>query len=1686
MGGEWGEGGWRSVMEKRKSGRRLRRVLVWGVVVVVVLLVLVVLLAPMVAGSFAPGMIERAAGGKLTAGSLSVDKASLSWWGPIRVGPVVLADADGSVVAEVDAELSRGLLGLAGAARGSKNLGDITVNGSADIIVEPDGRTNVERLFGITRGTETAGGTGSGGSGGGGGAGGTGGTGGESAQLIRDLAGRVLLDAMHVTYTDPAIGGTVAIRDLTANLSIQTGAHAKANAKATLGYGKDVASAMANDSGTVTFTATGDGLDSMVSDGLGGTGTFSATIDASKVSVDLIDRLAGQDGRLASAIGPSLDVQIKAAGDKPDHVTADLKARSRSFRADTRLAYADNRVGTVAPVVIEADGPVLSLVPGLDEALSDPDGVLALKDRPSVRLTIADLDVPLGRDLRGASVSAAATVAAMSGTVRTPGEVGEEGGGVGAKAFATEQIELRLTTADLGKSLQIEGESSAMIAGEPAGALVVDIKATDLLDGQGAVSRSPSVTGRVMLTELATALAQPFAEAAGVDLARAVGPELDVELWASARLEEGQKLPTTDLSLDVTGEHLRVGAKAAVHDGVLALRDEGLRAEADAAGAVVGGMLADVGVTVKKGGAVTLSSKMLRVDVPRLLGWDKPEAEGLDLRAVSGVLDVRTLGQTAGTIALGGESHGYELAPTTLTVDARDLATVKTKANSQAKLDGKPAGSVSADLAILGVLDGNGAVRAALPAMNGRVQVKSINSVVLDQLLADAGVRVTELAGPRLDVDLVATVQDDGGLPRTNLDLKIESKRLHAKASVSADDKRIAARGDGIEISGLAGRLIGVGLKPETGWSAGTGGTLSVATKDLVIPLEAGTRRPMIEKLAGQIDIHGKGMVLHPIRGVDVTPETPLRINRADIVVTADGAGSAKVGLDHALAYKGEAFSATGSLELPGVLAGKADGPPIPVRGTVDLTGVPMELAKLIEKAGAEGGGSDLAGMLTEVVGQKADLHLALGVDGKKRSSVNATVTADRLNVKGGVLVGTDAAELMPITGQVKLVSLSKLMPAPADGGEEGANGEGGDGEGGAIELAEAVTFTLTTQRVRVPLGDGMTPDWAGGGGAGVFGATIEAPGRVMLTGLGESTKPMGVEKLKLRLTVPLKVLAEGQTGDAELNLSGRLLDSQGGLGWVTAHATAAMSEMAPAGKVTANVQVKNLGPRYLDQLAGQDWLVAGMFGGAIQGGVQIDANVTGPIEPGWLDKATAKVEASVDSPKFKTTRPLRLAVDEHRINLTKPFEASWEMSPVWANRYALGIDPDSTEPPPAVFAEPAPVTVTLGRFAMARGGVPMAPGVFHADVAIKAQRVVMKLADGSRAAYERASIGLVSKDAPGAFGYQMELYDAAANQGKGPAVRANGALWRVSDKQGVPTPDDVIVNSTVKAPRLPMALIDALARQDGLLVELLGPYASVDATLREFSRTSGKLRATADSPRAHATITGHVENGLFMTDAPAVVQLQEVTPEAGEKLVQWLPLVGSIEKRREDGPATVTLTGLRLPLEGGKEKTRKLNGTVAFDLGTARYKVNTMFATMMSAVNLKDAGSVGQHFDPFSVRVTDGMLKYDRINLPLGEFSIETEGGVDLVEQQVDVVTYIPLGALTDEAAGLFNTGLGSAVSGLPGLNQLSMLPFRTRGTYGNTKTEPDMKLFMKSFSDQLLAPDKVIEDIFKGLGGG
>jgi hypothetical protein len=269
----------------------------------------------------------------------------------------------------------------------------------------------------------------------------------------------------------------------------------------------------------------------------------------------------------------------------------------------------------------------------------------------------------------------------------------------------------------------------------------------------------------------------------------------------------------------------------------------------------------------------------------------------------------------------------------------------------------------------------------------------------------------------------------------------------------------------------------------------------------------------------------------------------------------------------------------------------------------------------------------------------------------------------------------------------------------------------------------------------------------------------------------------------------------------------------------------------------------------------------------------------------------------------------------------------------------------------------------------------------------------------------------------------------------------------------------------------------------------MLGPTLSGTIKGSKLGQAGSTLDVSFKSERASLAMAGGIdEKRVFRASQDVVFTLTSITPEFGSRLTAGIPLATDVEKREEDGPASVTLKGLTLPLGGN---ISALNVDAVVDIGTARFSTGPAFAALLDVANQNTSGQFGRKLQPFEFTFDDGVMSYPRYVLPIGEFEFDIAGKVDFVNKQLDIITFVPVGAMSDAASGQLNTGLGGLLGNIfPNVNSLTKVPWRTRGAFGQAKTTPDIELMLENTGQQLLRPDKMIEkrlkSLLEGIGGG
>lgn len=688
-----------------------------------------------------------------------------------------------------------------------------------------------------------------------------------------------------------------------------------------------------------------------------------------------------------------------------------------------------------------------------------------------------------------------------------------------------------------------------------------------------------------------------------------------------------------------------------------------------------------------------------------------------------------------------------------------------------------------------------------------------------------------------------------------------------------------------------------------------------------------------------------------------------------------------------------------------------------------------------------------------------------------------------------------------------------------------------------------AVSIALDPNKpLSVPLGAGFKPDLARATPIGITAnvGRLIVTGLQTSDEKGNA-KPMGdvgVDRLAITASVsPGALLAEGAAAAApvEASVNGVILGGQQQqLGTLAATLRTEVTRGVPTAPVQLEGSVQNVAASVLEKVLPPETIAPGMLAGAI--GETLGVGFRGTIQPppkdaaGKPDYANAPIDLDVtlSGDHLAMREPLKLQVRADRVALAAPATITLTPDTEWVNRTYLAPPPkqaggsqplrsilpgaaaDAPAPASALrLTQPISLEVALKSFAISRPPAnaapntagPLKPGVFDVALDASVPQVVMANANDQPLSMRglRVSLARPQNAGNGTIGLKVGGEVVGAD-GQAAPIQLDGTLANFASDAGVVTMDRATLSLVGNLPNIPTGIVDAFVKKHGIVTELLGPTANVQIRADNISlapaapATSGvggqaaapstpstqagaPLSLTLEASRASASLKGVVRNGTFEATEPATMSIREITPALGSVVNTALPLIGAIEKLPTDRAASVTISGLRAPLS---QDPSGLNAEVSIDPGEARFSTSTVFGGLLKAVKQRAQGEIGTRLNPLTLSIRDGQLAIPKYRVPLGEFTIETEGSVDLVGEKIDIVTWVPFGAVGDDLAGRLrmNTGLGGVVGRVLPIENLTMIPFRTRGTFEKSTTEADRELLLRTLGNAV-RPDNVIENI-------
>lgn len=210
----------------------------------------------------------------------------------------------------------------------------------------------------------------------------------------------------------------------------------------------------------------------------------------------------------------------------------------------------------------------------------------------------------------------------------------------------------------------------------------------------------------------------------------------------------------------------------------------------------------------------------------------------------------------------------------------------------------------------------------------------------------------------------------------------------------------------------------------------------------------------------------------------------------------------------------------------------------------------------------------------------------------------------------------------------------------------------------------------------------------------------------------------------------------------------------------------------------------------------------------------------------------------------------------------------------------------------------------------------------------------------------------------------------------------------------------------------LPTALVDALAGQNGLLVDVLGPEMNFKLAGAWPSAAGDPLRAEMTSATASVKLEADFDGMVLSAPDSGGLEAQlPLTPLFSERIVgKLLPLCVNATKPLGASPVNLSVRKFKLPLDGDMSK---LNGIVELELGDIVYDLLPGLSSALAPLGLQGASQRSAKLGKLTLPIVNGVVGYDRLPLSIGGTEIAFKGAFDLAKLEFDLSTDVPLEAL-------------------------------------------------------------------------
>jgi hypothetical protein len=494
---------------------------------------------------------------------------------------------------------------------------------------------------------------------------------------------------------------------------------------------------------------------------------------------------------------------------------------------------------------------------------------------------------------------------------------------------------------------------------------------------------------------------------------------------------------------------------------------------------------------------------------------------------------------------------------------------------------------------------------------------------------------------------------------------------------------------------------------------------------------------------------------------------------------------------------------------------------------------------------------------------------------------------------------------------------------------------------------------------------------------------------------------------------------------------------------------------------VDADIRLPSLPTASLDTLCGRAGLLSGLFGATAD--LAVGAHLAS-ADAGSFTAAFTSSSASV-SATAKLEKGMIVSADKPALDVALTLTQAWldqQVGPLLPAGSHLSL-PDGPDAKRALHLAVGELRLPLPQGALTADAFSAISMQLSASVPNLAYSDAKTAAAGTPALVR--DLGFEVHVSPGKA---PEAKLSAKIDGNPPgeiaaSVRALDPMANLAGEKGL---EHFHVAADASAKSLPTGLLDALAGQGGMLVDVLGPRLDFALHSDSISQADGTFTASMESDKASVRCDrGGMKDGILYLEKvqgknEALLARAGLTPLFSERIIGSLvPALVNMEKPQGSDPVALSVDELRMPLGADLSK---LDALVRLNLGEVSYRLLPGLTGMLGK---GDATTV--KMPEIKVPIQKGVASYDGLPIRIGGRDCLFKGTFNLVDKSFKLDTQLPLSVLGKNVNG--------KLDGLRGiLDPNTMVPLELRGTWKSPKL---------GVGDEFLK--KVAEDALKKQGG-